>query len=360
MKRIIFIISAALLLAACKETAKEPTSDALSDGTDTPVVVDLPQADGTLDEIGVETVATGNVENLNNIEFKVKVSNKAVPTECGIAYSTNPTDLKRKFCWRKKADVTKSGEVSIKLDLLYSGTTYYYAAYSVYEGSCYFGEVKTLTTPKAAVGVSVDMGLSVNWSDRNLGADSPIGVGNLYCWADIIPAGRTSDMYTKNSPLDKSEISDTEYDVVKATWGGRWRLPTRAEARELIDNCKWELVTLEGKQLFKVTPNNEYLRDYYIYIPPCELEYIGTDDAHDEYYPIVKKDADGVYLLTGTQVEKKDWNPYVMSGDNMNWCYALSYFVINYENNMKPSLGIFNPKYYMYCVRPVYEPIVIN
>ncbi|MBQ1851690.1 MAG: membrane lipoprotein lipid attachment site-containing protein, partial [Paludibacteraceae bacterium] len=129
MKRIIFIISAVLLLAACKETAKEPAS---SDGTDSPVVVELPKADGTLDEIGVETVATGNVESLNNINFKVKVSNKAVPKECGIAYSTNLTDLKRKIAWRKKAEVTKSGEVSIKLDLLYSGTTYYYAAYSIY------------------------------------------------------------------------------------------------------------------------------------------------------------------------------------------------------------------------------------
>ncbi|MBQ2064946.1 MAG: membrane lipoprotein lipid attachment site-containing protein [Paludibacteraceae bacterium] len=357
MKRIIFIISAVLLLAACKETAKEPAS---SDGTDSPVVVELPKADGTLDEIGVETVATGNVESLNNINFKVKVSNKAVPKECGIAYSTNLTDLKRKIAWRKKAEVTKSGEVSIKLDLLYSGTTYYYAAYSIYEGSCYHGEVKSLTTPKAAVGNSVYMGLSVDWSDRNLGADSPTGAGNFYCWADVIPIGRTSDMYTKNSPLNISDISGTDYDAVKAAWGGRWRLPTRAEAKELIDNCKWELVSLEGKQLFKVTPKSEYLSDNYIYIPLCALEFVGSDNAHDEYYPIIKKDAESVYLLTGTQVEKADWNPYVMNGDEMKWCYALDYYIIDYENEKKPSLAVFNTKYYSYSIRPVYEPIVIN
>lgn len=362
MKRIIIILSAALLLAACKETAKEPTSGTSSDTDDvkTNINVDYLEADGTLDEIGVETVATGEVETLNNVDFKVKVSDKAVPKEYGIAYSTTLSDLRTKKAWRKKGEVTKSGVVSVKLDLLYSGATYYYAAYSVYEGSCYFGAVKSLTTPKAPEGYPIYLGLSVDWSDRNLGADPPLSAGNFYRWADLIPAGVTSDLYTKNKSLDISDISGTQYDAAKAAWGGRWRLPTWAECKELIDNCKWELVTLEGKKFFKVTPKAQHLSDHYIYIPLCELEYVGTNYAHDEYYPIVKEDAESVYLLTGTQVEKKDWNPFVMTGDNMDWCYALSYFIIDYENEKKPSLGILNPKYSIYSIRPVYEPIVIN
>lgn len=352
MKKILYLIPALLLFAACNKTAKEPASE----GTE-PVVVDLPQADGPLDEIGVETLATGDVQSLNNVNFKVKVSNKAVPTECGIAYSTNLTDLKRKIAWRKKAEVTKSGEVSIKLDLLYSGTTYYYAAYSIYEGSCYHGEVKSLTTPKAAVGNAVFLGLSVDWSDRNLGASSPTGVGNFYCWADVNPAGRTS-VFSKS--LNMSDITGTEYDAVKQTWGGRWRLPTQKEMEELAWKCNWELVTLEGKQLFKVTPKIDYASKPYIYIPLCELEYVGKDNARDEYYPIIKKDAESVYLMTGTQVEKADWNPYVMNGDEMKWCYALDYYIIDFENEKRPSVGILNSKSSIYSIRPVYVPEVIN
>ncbi len=338
-KAICFLL-AATLLTACKKSS-EPNGGAEQPAAE----ADLPKADGSIDEIGVKTLATGDVKTLNNVEFKVKVSGKAVPKECGIAYSTNLTDLKRKTAWRKKAQVTKSGDVSIKLDLLYSGAIYYYAAYSIYEGSCYYGDVKYFTTPKNNVGNYVNMGLSVYWADRNLGADSPTGAGNFYCWADVIPIGRTSDMYTKNSPLNISDMSGTEYDAVKAAWGGRWRLPTRAEAKELIDNCKWELVPLEGKQLFKVTPKSEYLSDNYIYIPLCALEFVGSDNAHDEYYPIIKKDAESVYLLTGTQVEKADWHPY-MTGDVMNWCYALDYYIIDYKNEKKPSLAVFNTKYY--------------
>ncbi|MDY6426981.1 MAG: hypothetical protein SPK61_03085 [Bacteroidales bacterium] len=362
-KAICFLL-AAMLFTACNEKTTEPNGSVTTPTeppTEPPVVeVDLPKGDGSIDEIGVKTLATGDVKTLNNIEFKVKVSDKAVPKECGIAYSTNLTDLKRKTAWSKKAQVTKSGEVTIKLDLLYSGATYYYAAYSIYEGSCYYGDVKSLTTPKNPVGKEINLGLSVNWADRNLEADSPTGYGNFYRWAETIPAGRTSDMYSKNQILDKSDITDTEYDVVKNTWGGRWRLPTQKEMEDLAWKCKWEIVTLEGKSVAKVTSNIDIDEPPYIYIPLCEVEYIGEDDAHGEYYPALEKDAESVYLLTGTQVEKKDWNPYVMSGDIMSWCYALSYHEIDFENKKAPSVGILNSKNSIYCVRPVYVPVIIN
>ena len=90
------------------------------------------------------------------------------------------------------------------------------------------------------------------------------------------------------------------------------------------------------------------------------MEYIGEDDAHGEYYPVIKKDSESVYLLTGTQVEKNDWHPNVMSGDIMSWCYALSYYEIDFENEKAPSVDIFNSKSSIYCVRPVYVPVIIN
>ena len=147
---------------------------------------------------------------------------------------------------------------------------------------------------------------------------------------------------------------------MKKAWGGRWRLPTQKEMEELAWKCKWEIITLEGKKVAKVTAKFEMEEPPYILIPLCEMEYIGTGYAHDEYYPVIKKDAESVYLLTGTQVEKKDWNPYVMSGDIMSWCYALSYHEIDFEIEKAPSVGILNSKSSIYCVRPVYVPVIIN
>ena len=355
MKKILYLIPALLLFAACNKTAKEPASE----GSDTPAIVN---ADGTIDEIGVETVATGNAENLNDVDFKIKVSNKALPKECGIAYSTNLTDMRRRTAWRKKADVAKSGEVSIKLDLLYTGATYYYAAYSIYEGSCYYGEVKSLTTPKAAIGNAVYMGLSVDWSDRNLGANSPKEAGNIYCWADVNPAGATCDLYSladEKDWMDKTEVSDTEYDAVKAAWGGRWRLPTKSEMQELALKCKWEIVTLEGVKLFKVTPKKQFVKQPYIYIPITGVLYNGPSYEHDEFSPTIKE-TDTAYLLTGTQVDNQQHSELFGGGKDLRWCYALEYDEFDCGEGKLPSVGYINPKYFGYNIRPVYVPEVIN
>jgi hypothetical protein len=34
---------------------------------------------------------------------------------------------------------------------------------------------------------AIDLGLSVKWADRNLGANTPADVGDFYAWAEISP-----------------------------------------------------------------------------------------------------------------------------------------------------------------------------
>lgn len=367
IKTVFFLLLAAMLFTACNEKTTEPNGSVTTPTeppTEPPVVeADLPKADGSIDEIGVKTLATGDVKTLNNVEFKVKVSGKAVPKECGIAYSTNLTDLKRKTAWRKKAQVTKSGDVSIKLDLLYSGAIYYYAAYSILEGSCYYGDVKSFKTPEVPAGKYVYLGVSVPWADRNIGAKSPTDCGNRYYWADIIPAGATCDLYSLNTDdrewMDMSEISGTQYDAAKAAWGGNWRLPTRKEMQELAQKCDWELLTVEGVQLFKVSSRSENLKGNYIYIPITGVLYNGTDYAHDEFSPTIKHE-DTAYLLTSTQMDGKVHDAMFGGGKDLRWCYALEYDTFDYEDKEIPSVGDLNPKYFGYPVRPVYVEQIIN
>ena len=46
------------------------------------------------------------------------------------------------------------------------------------------------------------------------------------------------------------ELSD---DAARANWGGRWRMPTRAEQDELREKCTWTWTTQGGHKGYKVT-----------------------------------------------------------------------------------------------------------
>lgn len=105
---------------------------------------------------------------------------------------------------------------------------------------------------------AIDLGLSVKWADRNLGANSPTDAGWLYAWAELSP----KDKYTWENYIDwkysgkfgpfkechfRKEIHQINYynDVVTFKYGMPWRIPTANEFKELIDNCRW-IKTIEN------------------------------------------------------------------------------------------------------------------
>lgn len=74
---------------------------------------------------------------------------------------------------------------------------------------------------------AADMGLSVKWAARNLGADKPSAYGKYYAW------GETS--------------------AVVDLLGGNWRLPTKAEVEELMSDCFWTFTELDGVPGFRIS-----------------------------------------------------------------------------------------------------------
>ena len=86
----------------------------------------------------------------------------------------------------------------------------------------------------------VDLGLSVMWATCNVGANSPEECGGYYAWGET----KTKNVYSfENSKTYDKKIADfsgdAQYDAATANWGGLWRMPTKAEADELL-RCKWE------------------------------------------------------------------------------------------------------------------------
>lgn len=100
---------------------------------------------------------------------------------------------------------------------------------------------------KPTQGKVVDLGLSVKWAGWNLGATSPEEYGDYFSWAEITDKNNfeiASYIYY-NQNLGK-DISTSEYDAARRSWGEGWRMPTVDEIKELINKCTWTEFTYNG------------------------------------------------------------------------------------------------------------------
>lgn len=88
----------------------------------------------------------------------------------------------------------------------------------------------------------VDLGLpsGLKWATCNVGATTPEEYGNYYAWGETTTK---SEFTFENSLTNEINIGDisgnTTYDAVRANWGNSWRMPTRTEMEELVNNCTW-------------------------------------------------------------------------------------------------------------------------
>lgn len=98
---------------------------------------------------------------------------------------------------------------------------------------------------------AVDLGLSVKWADRNLGAPSPHLAGGYFAFGeteekdtynwDTYMHCDDGDMFCQHY-LGEESICGTEYDVAHMKLGGGWRMPTLEEIEELIENCSIDFI----------------------------------------------------------------------------------------------------------------------
>lgn len=117
---------------------------------------------------------------------------------------------------------------------------------------------------------AVDLGLSVKWASYNVGAISPGDYGNFYAWGEteskedydwstyIWCRGDKSSMIKYNiergyGRVDGKTCLTTSDDVAHQEWGGKWRIPTAKEWKELCNLCDWTWTSQIGHNGYKVT-----------------------------------------------------------------------------------------------------------
>ncbi len=173
----------------------------------------------------------------------------------------------------------------------------------------------------------VDLGLSVKWATCNLGASRPDEYGNYYAWAETEPrTGNTwhydwdntpycldmsGDSWSKYNGSDGKTTLDPEDDAATAALGSPWRMPSKAEVKELLDRCAWTWTTMNGKKGYNVIgPNGNS-----IFLPAAgyryesSLNYTGTYGHYWSNLYNTNNPDDAYYLLFGPD-DQHEWYSY--------------------------------------------------
>ena len=200
---------------------------------------------------------------------------------CGgeVTFNGNVSVTARGICWstsqnptiedNKTEDGSGLGSFTSSMTNLEHNTAYYVRAYATNEVGIAYGEEVSFTTlpiEGTTNGHSwVDLGLpsGKKWATCNVGATSPEEYGDYFAWGET----STKETYTEdNCPTYGLSISElqsqgyidgegnltVQYDAATANWGGDWRMPTKAEYNELLNNCTWEWTTQNSVNGYKV------------------------------------------------------------------------------------------------------------
>lgn len=136
----------------------------------------------------------------------------------------------------------------------------------------------------------VDMGLSVKWAAWNIGASSPDQYGNYFAYGEVKPkSDYTFDNYEwiyygyfDGEDLDEWEyylklganFSGTNYDAAHVNWGDKWRMPSRAEWRELYNNSTKTWTSVNGVEGAMFTSN---INGNSIFLPAAGNKFDGKE-----------------------------------------------------------------------------------
>ena len=281
----------------------------------------------TLTPIVPPTVNTSAVTQITETTAvaggNVTVDGGASVTERGVVYSTtaNPTTANT-----KKVSGSGTGAFTCNLTGLQASTTYYVRAYAINEKGTSYGEQVTFKTLEevSATPEYVDLGLSVKWADRNVGASKPEEYGDYFAWGETEPKstyswstykwcnGRETTLTKYNNSssygtVDNKTQLELSDDAARVNWGGSWRMPTKAEQDELRENCTWTWTSQNGVNGYKVTSKKSGYTNKSIFLPAAgyrsggRLGYAGNNGAYwsSSLYPSYPVYAYELYFHSG-------------------------------------------------------------
>ena len=231
----------------------------------------------------------------------------------GVCWSTNHNPT---MTDSHTTDGAGTGSFTSNLTGLTPNTTYYVRAYATNSYVTVYGGEKTFTTENGGGGddhAYVDLGLpsGLLWATCNIGANTPEDYGDYFAWGETQPKGtynwttyqycngsnNTFTKYCSNSSCGYNGFTDNlttllpEDDAVTANWGGGWRMPTKEEWGELINNTTvtWTMQNGVSGRLFTASNGNS------LFLPAAGYRYNNSlySDGGDGDYWSSTLDTDG-------------------------------------------------------------------
>ncbi|MBQ7057647.1 MAG: hypothetical protein IJM84_06845 [Bacteroidaceae bacterium] len=183
-------------------------------------------------------------------------------------------------------------------------------------------------TPEGRAAVAVDLGLpsGTKWADRNVGATTKSDAGDYFAWGETSTKsdydwstykyGNAYNKLTKyctNSSYGKDGFTDNKTelvlddDVAHKEWGGSWRMPSKEQIEELVNNTTSEFTTVNNVKGYLFTASNGNS----IFLPAAGYRFgtsligagsdglfwsrtLNADDPVDAYYLYFDSDEVGV------------------------------------------------------------------
>lgn len=127
--------------------------------------------------------------------------------------------------------------------------------------TCQVKVAKAPTVPEEGEYEIVDLGLSVNWASKNIGATTDLDYGIRFAWGETSPKvtytasnskNYNIDLYRPNDIVDNYILKE-KYDAANKTMGTKWRMPTDFEFGELRDMCTCLTERINGQYVMVIT-----------------------------------------------------------------------------------------------------------
>lgn len=199
----------------------------------------------------------------------VKINQSSFTGSYGVLFTDRQTDKPNaavdKF-YTGKVAANDSVVFEVNLEGLEPGKKYLYQAYLKIDTAYYYGSVMSFTTKSLTISdsdIPVDLGLSVRWGARNVGASSADLAGTYFPYGD--PTGEMTSTDAKDYP-NSDIVANSKYDMATVNLGVGWQLPTFEQFKELADECDWLWTTYKDAQGYAVMARDGSAA---IFIPAC-------------------------------------------------------------------------------------------
>lgn len=215
---------------------------------------------------------------------------------------------------------------------------------------------------------AVDMGLpsGTKWAATNIGSSAPHEIGLYFAWGETVgysgdpsdgrkfyfddykwnnleggyyamngiykyqvadtidgqgthPQSRWYDAAGKFIGDNKTEL-DPEDDAARVLWGNGWRMPTRADVAELVQNCTFEWETVEGVIGVRLTSK---INGNSLFFPACgdrgngDIHWVGQQGYYWTSTIDVTNTSYACYLVYSHQYGVYPWSSWRFGGRNI-------------------------------------------